>query len=106
MGKRKSYKRKSEFKNEEEMHDIVSGYHDAVVYDLLDGKGRLSGRWKKLADYPSFQRSRLVLGSGEYNLTTTFSEHGSIEHRLDKVGESNHLVRASFFREPGVNGSA
>jgi hypothetical protein len=95
MGKRKSYKRRSEFTSEEQMHRAVEGYHLAVVHDLLDGgKGRLSDRWKRLADYPSFQRTRLLLGSGEYNLTTTFSEHGSIEHTLDKVGATNHLVRA------------
>ena len=94
MGKRKSYKRKSEFKSEEEMHRAVEGYHVAVVYDLLDGKDRLSDRWKRLQDYPSFQCSRLLLGSGEYNFTTTFSEHGEIRHTLDKIGATNHLVRA------------
>ena len=99
MGTRKSYKHKDEFTSEEQMHRAVRGYHDAVVRDLLGGEHRLGDRWKRVEDYHSFQRSHLLLGSGAYVLTTTFSDStGSIRHTLDKIGATNHLVRAHSLR--------
>jgi hypothetical protein len=35
MGKRKSYKRRSEFRDEKEMHRLMRRYHDEVVADLI-----------------------------------------------------------------------
>jgi hypothetical protein len=102
MGKRKSYKRKREFRSEEEMLRTVRAYHDEVIRDLIADADRPGVRWKRVDNYHSFQRSRLVLGSGEYNLTTTFSEHGEIRHTLDKIGATNHLVRARLWMT-GVN---
>jgi hypothetical protein len=98
MGKRKSYKRKAEFKDEGEMQRYLRRYHDEVIHDLLAGVKKPTDNWVRAYDYPTIQQSHLHLGQGTYVLITSFSEdNGSVQHKLDKVGATNHLVRARGF---------
>jgi hypothetical protein len=98
MGKRKSYKTKSEFKDEREMRRYLSRYHDEVIHDLLAGTKKPSELWVREYDFPAIQQSHLRLGQGTYILTTSFSKTtGSVKHELDKIGATNHLVRTRGF---------
>jgi len=93
MGIRKSYKRKSEFKNESEMWRAIRAYHDSVVLDLV-GDVRPGDRWKRIWDAATYQQSHLRIGRSFYALTTQFNKHGLVRHELEKFGVSNRLVRA------------
>jgi hypothetical protein len=95
MSGRKSYKRKKELKDERDMQRHLSLYHDTVVSDLLGPKPH--DNWVKVYDYPTIQQSHLRLGKGDYLLTTSFSDNGSVEHRLEKFGATNRLIRARSF---------
>ena len=80
------------------MQRYLCRYHDAVVHDLLAGTRKPSDHWSKACDYPTIQQSHLHLGQGTYILITSFSEvTGSVQHELDKIGATNHLVRARGF---------
>ncbi len=100
MGKRKSYKRKNEFKTETEMRHHLCEYHEAVLRDLL-GSEQPAERWVHELDYHIFQRSHIKVGKGFYILSTHFDADGYVVHELEKIGATNRVVRQKSFI-PGV----
>ena len=88
MGVRKSYKRKHEFKTQQEMLRHLCRYHEAVVRDLIGPEPY--DNWVKVYDYPTIQQSDLRVGQGVYRLITSFSEvNGSVQHVLEKFGATD-----------------
>jgi hypothetical protein len=92
MGKRKSYKRRPEFKDDKEMLRLMRRYHEEVLVDLIHSDVEPYYRHHDW-DHPSTQMSHISLGSGSYYLWTRFNDDGRVVHEIEKVGASNRLVR-------------